>query len=668
MRLLACLFLAAQLGAMGRRPPQDLYAEAVKRFQAGDFDEAGALFKALAPADPRARKAWLAFLFERQGYGALEAELAGPRDDFERALLARALANQSKWPASLAALEGLGGSEALLLRAQALDALGSSLAAQAWEAALQIPKRDPLASLAFFKAADFSARQGAAEEAELRYKRAERLDQAATAVHRRLAQLYQEEGRFKDAKARLERALKVDPLDLESRDCLNLLLRAKPALVAEAKAREAKREAERLGKTNPRVAALPLSPGEPLLRVGVLPLASRFKFRTGGPTLLEPQGLLLPGGAVFEVALKGTKWRLARVDAAGSSREAVFEGAQAALSPQDPSSTLSFFDVDFGSGTFWAGKEDRAFRGAFELRFEGMKGVSAVNLIPLDAYLLAVLPGEMPSTWPAEAQLAQAVAARGDALSKRGRHKAQGFDVCSDVHCAMYRGVDGENAASSWAVTATAGEILEENGRPLGGLYMNSCGGHTQDSWETWAGEPMARRHAVADFEEGPAFPLDPQGLLAWLEEPAASSMAWCAREGLGPYSEFRWCARYSREELELSVARRHDIGRLLAVEPLERSSGGQVRRLRFSGSKGSSIGSSDYIRSAVKGLRSNLFFVETRRGEDGEAAEFLFHGGGWGHGVGLCQVGAAGMAMAGKKHGEILRHYFQGSDIRKLY
>lgn len=669
MRLFLTLFLSASgLAAMGKRPA-DLYLRAVEQYRLGEFEEAGAVFKALAPKDPRARQAWLAFLFERQGYGVLEMELsATAKSDSEKLLLARARADSGLWRNCLDAADGLPGLPAALLRAEALDALGASAAAEAYDAALAWPGRSPLAALAQYRAADFSQRQGAREEAEQRFKRSERLDQSFTSVHRRLAQLYAEGGRLRDAKARLERALKVDSLDAEARDCLNLLLKSQPSLLAEAKAKEAKRELERLALKNPRVQPMPRRDGEPLIRVGVLQNAASFKFKSGGELWAASLGLTLPAGVVFSVDAKKGSWRLRRIDSAGQSLVARLDGRPLALASLDPESTLSIFNVEFGSGYFWAGKEDRSFRGDFELRFDALKGATVINELPLDSYLLGVLPAEMPSNWPAQALLTQAVAARGDTLGKRGRHKDQGFDVCSDVHCAMYRGVGGESPASSKAVEATAGEVLEEQGRLLGGIYMNSCGGHTQDEWDTWVGIARGGSHAVLDAPEGPAFPLSPQDLLAYLDDREGQLDAWCAKAPGEPYAEYRWCARYSREELEQSVGRRHDVGRLLSVEPLERSEAGYVRRVRFSGSKGSSIGSSDFIRSAIKGLRSNLFYVETRREASGDPVEFLFHGGGWGHGVGLCQTGAASLAAAGKGHAEILGHYFKGAQIKRRY
>lgn len=671
MGLLAMLLLVTcGLSAMAPRPPaRPLYDQAVAEYQKGDFEEAGAIFQALSAGDAAARRSRLAFLFERQGYAALALELSATASASERLLLARGLADAGRWEQCLPWLEGLQDKGAALLRAEALDAIGSSLAGSAYELALVDEKRNPWAALACFKAADFSARQGDRRAAEKRYKRCEKLDPSCAPLNMRLAQLYAEAGRGADAKNRLEKALRQDPQNGEARDCLNLLLKAYPGLAVAALARQERRDAERLEKINPKVLAAAQAEHEPLIRVGVLQNAAHFKFRSGSAMAAEALGLTLPADAVFEVKVAAKKWRLWRLGAGGATELAALPRLLR-LQPLDGASTLALFDVEFGAGYFWAGKEDRNFRGVFELRLDSLKGATVINELPLDSYLMAVLPSEMPAQWPREALLSQAVAARADTLSKLGRHKSQGFDVCSEVHCQMYRGVDEESPSTSEAVSATAGELLEMDGRPLGGIYMNSCGGHTQDAWDTWSGEPKSKSFAVFDGDEAAgkrlSFPLEPWQLLGWLDDREGPT-AWCG-QGPGPYAEYRWVARYSREELENTVARRHEVGRLLAVEPLERSEAGYVKRVRFIGSTGSSIGSSDYIRTAIKGLRSNFFYVETRRDASGDPVEFLFHGGGWGHGVGFCQTGAAAMASAGRKHGEILQHYFHGSDIVRRY
>lgn len=385
------------------------------------------------------------------------------------------------------------------------------------------------------------------------------------------------------------------------------------------------------------------------------------------------EGISLPAGAIVDVSLRGAQWRLLRKD--GGREEIVARFSEPLrLEPEDASSTLALFDVAFGSGYYFAAKEDRFYRGAFVLKPEGLKGVTLINEIPLDSYLLGVVPAEVQAYWPHQVLRAQAIAARGDTLSKIGRHGKEGFDLCPEVHCEMYRGAGLEDRRSSKAVMETRGEVLRQGkgGKLLPAIYMGACGGHTMEAWEAWSGEPKLHSHAVFDGPPKSAFagrfPLDPAHLLDYLEDPHDAVQAWCGRASSEPYSHYRWIMRYSPGELSGFANRRYPVGKVKAVEVLERSASGHVRRMRIIGDKQSSISSSDYIRSSLKGLRSNLFYVETRRDALGEPVEFLFHGGGWGHGVGLCQDGAMAQAEAGRKAEEILLHYYKGGIIEVKY
>jgi SpoIID/LytB domain protein len=126
---------------------------------------------------------------------------------------------------------------------------------------------------------------------------------------------------------------------------------------------------------------------------------------------------------------------------------------------------------------------------------------------------------------------------------------------------------------------------------------------------------------------------------------------------------------RYAAADLDALVARRKPgLGRLARVRPLERSASGYLRRLRLEGAERADEAQGDAVRSAVRGLKSNLFYVETRLGPDGWPSEFLFHGGGWGHGVGFCQQGAAGRARFGQAAADIARAYFPGSALVQRY
>ncbi len=129
--------------------------------------------------------------------------------------------------------------------------------------------------------------------------------------------------------------------------------------------------------------------------------------------------------------------------------------------------------------------DGRRYRGSLELRHRGA-GLTAVNIVPVDDYLLSVVPEEMPTDWPAEALKAQSVAARSFALKSRGRHAAEGYDLCTTTHCQLYKGIASEKTASTAAVRATRGEVLTYGGQPIEALFHTDSGGMTESSEDVW--------------------------------------------------------------------------------------------------------------------------------------------------------------------------------------
>jgi SpoIID/LytB domain protein len=609
-------------------------------------------------------------LFERQAYAELVAAVLEPADDWQRLIKARALADLGRWQDCLDSLGALNDRRSRRLKAEAVDMLGSTQTATAWTHALRDGGRNPEAALVAFKAGLSAYQRGDWAACEDLLKHAEKLDASYSAVNAFLATLYFEEGRLSDARVRLERALRVDPDDLELRSCLNLLYQADPRLLKEVASANTKKEARSLAKPNPRVAPILLLEGEPLIRVGLLVHAPSFKFKTGGPTCLQPLGILLPEHAAYEVKAAPQGMTLRRLD--GQASQVLVLGESSFLEGMDSASTLSLFEIGYGAGYFWAGSEDRSYRGAMEFKRDSQQGVTVINSLPLEAYLCSVLPAEMPAEWPMPALKAQAIAARSETLAKLGRFSKDGYDVCPDILCAVYKGTQSETPRSNRAVIETSGRVLEgPRGRALDAVYMDNSGGHTQEPWQAWSG-PAGQVQAVFD---GPAsspwatrFPLNPADLIDYLDDPQDDIASYGAQASGQPYSSWRWVARYSAHELSACVNRRHDVGHLLAVEPLDRNAWGFVESVRFVGSRGESRASSDRIRSSIKGLRSNLFYVETRRDSEGLPLEFLFHGGGWGHGVGLSQSGAYGMAKSGYPFKEILGHYFEHATLTRRY
>jgi len=513
--LLACaaaLLLPLGCAFLGLGSPARAIQRCGELFRQGDMDGAA---KALAPyldTDRGAREALaLRFLcLDYPGVLALAAQRpTAASDDEARLWVARSQAALGRWDDCLAGLMRLSHGDrpaAMSLKAEALAAKGDPAAPAALAQALSACAGSSCGAVTALLAAEDAERRGDDGLAEQDYKLAERQDQAYSLVNLRLAALYRKEERWKDARIRLERARRVDPDAEGPRQELNALLAALPDQ-RQALHRDAVRKAQRFfERENPTVAALPLWPGEPTVRVGLLTEAPRFRCRLGGamwadalcqPGADAPAPVTLPAGSSWEARQDAQGWLFRPLGAAAGAPPLRFDGVLR-LEPLDPSSTFGLFQVDHGAGYFWAGQQDRYYRGALELR-PAPTGLTLVNELGIESYLLSVVPSEAPARWPAAALRAQAIAARSDAWRSLGRFRNAGYDLCPTVLCAVYAGVGAEDPRTSAAVTATSGVVLEQpRGRLAATYYMDNSGGHTLDADQAWSGRD-GRTKGVVD-------------------------------------------------------------------------------------------------------------------------------------------------------------------------
>lgn len=253
--------------------------------------------------------------------------------------------------------------------------------------------------------------------------------------------------------------------------------------------------------------------------------------------------------------------------------------------------------------------------------------------------------------------------ARTYVLSKMGRHEADGFDVCGDVHCQVYRGLRAETARTNQAVNETAGMVLKYGPRMMPVFYSAQCGGHTQDYEEAWGSKlPVV---GVEDFDPGKnrdlEFPLSPRRMEQWIRQ---DRPAYCRVEGLRGYQNYRWAWILPEMDIRKKIG---TIGRIRRMVVTHRSTAGWADSLRVEGESGEREFKGDSIRSFLGGIRSNLIWIEPQYNLKGWPEEFIIYGGGWGHGVGMCQVGCYALAKEGKNCSDILIHYFPKADLRKL-
>jgi len=305
----------------------------------------------------------------------------------------------------------------------------------------------------------------------------------------------------------------------------------------------------------------------------------------------------------------------------------------------------------------------RAFAGTLEFNTGPGGRLALTEIVPLDTYLQGVVPAEMPPLWPIEALKAQAVAARSQVLASLGtKHKLEGFDFCNAVHCRAYFGSYRTHDRSSYAVRVTQTQILTRKNRIAPTVFSSNCGGWTENNDTVWAGPPQDALRGVSDLAPRPrnAAGTPSAGALAdWLIHPPD---AYCRDDK----TYFRWKQTYSNAALSDIVNRQFEIGKIEDIELGERGVSGRLKWIRIHGTKGDATVRKELpIRQAFGGLPSALFIIDEKRDGTG-AVSFTFIGGGRGHGVGLCQHGARGMALQGATHDAILSHYYSGVTIER--
>ncbi len=340
-------------------------------------------------------------------------------------------------------------------------------------------------------------------------------------------------------------------------------------------------------------------------------------------------------------------------------------------------------DVIVGVQFHWRHKENQKLRGALEIRIDNKGLLTAINELPLEAYLFSVNSSEMMSVCPLELLKAQTVAARNTLLATMGKHHyADDFHLCADDHCQCYRGSSRETPASYRGGLETLGDIIVHQDQVCDARYSKICGGIMEAFESVWHGNRVP--YMVVGFD-GPPDSSGRSLLPADTEEKAralinASPDVYCntTKGDVPPYLRysakyFRWTVSYTREELEALLNRfpEYQVGEIRDLVPLSRGQSGRIEYLKVAGTKGEvTIGKEFEIRKVLSDtfLYSSCFVPELIRKPDGTVERIVLRGGGWGHGVGLCQIGAAMMACRGKSCEEILNHYYKNTTLTTLH
>ncbi len=364
------------------------------------------------------------------------------------------------------------------------------------------------------------------------------------------------------------------------------------------------------------------------------------------------------------------------------------------LHPVDPDKDSFSLEATIGVDFHWQQTEELSFSGGLRLVPRPGGRVTVINDVPLETYITSVVCSEMRSTSPPELVKAHAIISRswllaqleppspqpaehvreGEIIRWYDRQAHTGFDVCADDHCQRYQGVGRiDSPPVAQAVTDTRGLVLIYDGKPCDARFSKCCGGITEDFTTAWGDQPVPYLVPVFD---GPGSGIPEQSVGEFIKNPPN---AYCRctdqkilEQVLNPYDLetkdfFRWQIALGAEEAGHLVKKKlgEDLGRIVKLEPLERGRSGRIKRLRLVGEAGSLvIGKELEIRRALSEshLYSSAFVV------DAEGSDFILYGAGWGHGVGLCQIGAAVMAFEGVGYPEILMHYYPGTVLKRFW
>ena len=380
------------------------------------------------------------------------------------------------------------------------------------------------------------------------------------------------------------------------------------------------------------------------------------------------------------------------------------------FTPQDEQNSFSLYDVTIGINFHWERQETQVFSGTLKLVVEEEK-IVAINILPVEEYLTSVISSEMNANSSLELLKAHAVVSRSWLLAQIEKRKAMSgkdegffsftktkeeyirwydredhtiFDVCADDHCQRYQGITkASNATVAEAVRSTRGCLLMHNNKICDARFTKCCGGVTEEFEYCWEDKHFPYLSAVRDTEEQLIPDLtNEEEAEKWIRQ---APQSYCNTQDkhilsqiLNNYDQettdfYRWKVRYTQEELAelIRTNTKGEYGDILDLIPVQRGTSGRICKLKIVGSqKTYTIGKEMEIRRILSDshLFSSAFVVDKGDEKDGVPQWFQLTGAGWGHGVGLCQVGAAVMGEKGYTYEEILLHYYKGASIRKFY
>lgn len=382
------------------------------------------------------------------------------------------------------------------------------------------------------------------------------------------------------------------------------------------------------------------------------------------------------------------------------------------FTPQEDNASFSLYDVTIGIDFHWERQETQIFSGTLKLVVEEDK-ITAINILPVEDYLISVISSEMRATSSPEFLKAHAVVSRSWLFAQMEKRKALKekdtngffsfsktdnelirwydredhtiFDVCADDHCQRYQGITkATNEAVVEAVRATRGQLLMYGKGICDARFSKCCGGATEEFEYCWEDKQLPYLKSIRDTKEGSPLPdlTQEEEAEKWIR---SSPKAFCNTDNkhtisqiLNHYDQettnfYRWTVNYTQQELVEVIQKRSKIeyGNIIDLVPIQRGKSGRITKLKIVGSQRTMyIGKELEIRRTLSSshLFSSAFVVDKGDIENGIPQSFTLTGAGWGHGVGLCQIGAAVMGENGYMYNNILLHYYKGAEIKKFY
>lgn len=343
------------------------------------------------------------------------------------------------------------------------------------------------------------------------------------------------------------------------------------------------------------------------------------------------------------------------------------------ISPRNGQEEEVVYRIPGIPGSYGGPEETRRYTGELIFAPDRNGRIAVINNLGAERVLKGTVPAEIFASAPPAALGAQAIAARNYIFSSIGvRNLADPFMLRADVYDQVYGGIDREDRRTSAAVDATRGQVMLDGTRIISATYSSNAGGFTENNENVWDAAPQGHLRGRID---APAdqIPAQFRGGITEANLEAFLAHDFPAFSKTAPVSSanhYRWTRTVDASTAQNWLQERgENIGAIRNVEILGRGISGRVVRLKVVGTRGEAIVERELnARRLFGGLRSGLFIMEVRRNRDGTVREFHFKGAGFGHGVGMCQTGAIGMADQGFSHEEILTHYYRGVSVSKLY